>query len=304
MFAMELSTSMLCARAILGTRSSDSAVILRARSFSSRSAPARRPEAINTQPTGMRSSWSGRGLWTPSTSSAPARAASADGATRAPASRYSASWKPEARPASDSTETSIPAFTIFSTVAGTAATLFSPSASSLTTAAFIRRAPCRSPAGDVDVQLIDEELLLVEHQDDHVAHGDDSGDPAVLLHQQVPGVLVPHQDRALALRGERVDPGEVGAHRLANGRVAGASAGEALADQVALADQPDDHAASLDRDRPDLLLRHELRRLAAGRGGLEADDVPDHVPLDGGHARAPCATGSTLSNCEPGVKLL
>src|SRR5216683_2209462 len=240
MFAMELSTSMLCARAILGTRSSDSAVILRARSFSSRSAPARRPEAINTQPTGMRSSWSGRGLWTPSTSSAPARAASADGATRAPASRYSASWKPEARPASDSTETSIPAFTIFSTVAGTAATLFSPSASSLTTAAFIRRAPCRSPAGDVDVQLIDEELLLVEHQADQVAH----------------------------------------------------------------ADQPDDHAASLDRDRPDLLLRHELRRLAAGRGGLEADDVPDHVPLDGGHARAPCATGSTLSNCEPGVKLL
>src|SRR5216684_172302 len=110
----------------------------------------------------------------------------------------------------------------------------------------------------------------------------------------MPGVLVPHQDRALALRGERVDPGEVGAHRLANGRVAGASAGEALAD----------HAASLDRDRPDLLLRHELRRLAAGRGGLEADDVPDHVPLDGGHARAPCATGSTLSNCEPGVKLL
>src|SRR6266849_6271280 len=113
----------------------------------------------------------------------------------------------------------------------------------------------------------------------------------------MPGVLVPHQDRALALRGERVDPGEVGAHRLANGRVAGASAGEALADQVALADQPDDHAASLDRDRPDLLLRHELR-------GLAADDVPDHVPLDGGHARAPCATGSTLSNCEPGVKLL
>src|SRR5213593_897831 len=148
----------------------------------------------------MRSSSSPPGFCTLSTTSAPSSAPPGDGATAAPASRYSPSWKPEASPASDSKETSIPALTIFSTVAGTAATLFSPSASSLTTAAFIRRAPCCSPAGDVDVQLIDEELLLVEHEDDHVPHGDDAGDLAVLLDQRVAGVVVPHQVGAFALR--------------------------------------------------------------------------------------------------------
>src|SRR5215470_11659789 len=205
MFAIELSTSMLCARAILGNRSSESAVMRLARSASPRSVPARRPEAIKALPSGKRSSSSGRGCWTLSQRSAPARAASAEGATCAPAPRYSPSWKPEASPASDSKETWIPALTIFSTVAGTAATRFSPSASSLRTAAFIRRARCRSPAGDVDVQLIDEELLLVEHEDDHVAHGDDPGDPTVLLDQQVARVVVPHQVRALALGGPGVD---------------------------------------------------------------------------------------------------
>src|SRR5438105_6212179 len=286
MFAIELSTSMLCARAILGRRSSENAVIRRPRRASPRSAPARNPEAISALPSGKRSSSSGRGFWTLSQRFACARAASAEGATCAPASRSSPSWKPEASPASDSKETSIPALTIFSTVAGTAATLFSPSASSLTTAAFIRRAPCCSPAGDVDVQLIDEELLLVEHEDDHVPHGDDAGDLAVLLDQQVAGVAVAHQVGALALGGMSVDPGKVLAHRLADGHLARASGPEALEDQIALAHQADDRPASLDGDRADPLLRHQFRRVAAGRSGVEADDVADHVPLDGGHCRS------------------
>src|SRR3954462_4513762 len=125
---------------------------------------------MSAQPSGKRSNSSARGFWTLSTTPAPASAPSGDGSTRAPASRYSPSWKPEASPASDSRQTSIPALTIFSTVAGTAATLFSPSASSFKTASFIRRDPPCSAAGDVDVQLVDEKLLLVEHEDDHVAH--------------------------------------------------------------------------------------------------------------------------------------
>src|SRR6266581_5242644 len=232
----------------------------------------------------MRSSSSPRGFWTLSTTSAPSSAACGDGSTRAPASRYSPSWKPEASPASDSRQTSIPALTIFSTVAGTAATRLSPSASSFKMAAFISPQPPRSAAGDVDVQLVDEELLLVEHEDDHVAHRDDAGDPAILLHQQVARVVIAHQGGALALRRGRVDAGEIAAHGLGDGRLAGPPADQAPEDQVALADEPDDAAALLHGDGADPLLRHELRGLAARRGRLEADDVADHVPLDAGHS--------------------
>src|SRR5258708_35301116 len=165
---------------------------------------------------------------------------SGDGATFAPTPRYSASTKPEARPAPAWTKTSIPAATIFSTVAGTAATLLSPAAVSLRTATFMPL-----PAADVDLQLVDQPLLLVQHEADHVAHGDDADIFALVGDEQMAGEVHAHQVGALRLGRAGRDAGEIAAHRRLDGAVAAAPFRQHVVGEVSLGHQPHDLTALL-----------------------------------------------------------
>ena len=136
---IELSTSIDCARAIRGTRSSEKVVS---------PASARRPtrscsisgSSVDTRnaPRGRWTSISGSGARTPSTISAPAYKVAGSDSILAPASTNSSSLIPDAVPADDSTCTASPPRTIRLTVRGVAATRVSPSARSRGTTTFIR----------------------------------------------------------------------------------------------------------------------------------------------------------------------
>src|SRR5215813_7936170 len=181
------------------------------------------------------------------TRSPPASSDSGRSAVLAPAESKSASANPEATPAPRSTSTVSPALTIFSTVAGTAATRRSPAALSFRTATFM--APLLSAAADVDLQLVDQPLLLVEHELDQVAHGDDADHRALLGDQEVPGEVHPHQVRALRLGAAEGNQRQNGPHRLGDRVFASPSAREHAVDQLALGHDPDGAASLPDRHR-------------------------------------------------------
>src|SRR5258705_5791205 len=182
-------------------------------------------------PGGRRSSSFSDGRCTRTTRSPPASCSSGRSAVFAPAVSNSASANPEAIPAPRSTSTSRPAPASFPAVAGTAGPRLSPETLSFRTATFM--ALSSAPA-DVDLQLVDQPLLLVEHQLDQVAHGDDADDRALLLDQEVPREVDPHQVRALRLRAAGRDEREVGPHRLGDRVIAGRSARQHAVDQLAL----------------------------------------------------------------------
>src|SRR5256885_14484078 len=69
-------------------------------------------------------------------------------------------------------------------------------------------------AVDVGLQLLDEELLVVEHQADDVAHGDDADHLAVVLDEEMAGEMVAHQVRAFRFGGAGGDERQGGGHRL------------------------------------------------------------------------------------------
>src|SRR6266545_3704378 len=87
---------------------------------------------------------------------------------------------------------------------------------------------------DVRLELLDEELLLVEHELDDVAHGDHADRLATLLDEQMAGGVVAHDRGALRLGRVHLDSRDAGAHRLADGTVRVAGAGEHGDDEVAL----------------------------------------------------------------------
>src|SRR6266850_2495305 len=231
----------------------------------------------------MRSTSCADGRWTLSTTSPSESVDPGRASTFAPAPRYSASGKPDATPAPASTSTSIPAPTIFSTVAGTAATRLSPSTLSFRTATLMRPGARPLAAGDVDLQLVDQPLLLVQHQLNHVAHGDDADHRAFLPDQQVAREVDAHQVRALGLGGGGGDEGEVAAHRFPDRLIALAAARQHVVDELSLCHQTDGLAAVLDRDGTDALLRHEPRCFAAAGRSVQTEDFPRDVALDGRH---------------------
>jgi len=99
MLAMELSTSMLWARAILGSRSRERALILR-RFQASDTTHLTRLQAVSDQDGALRNAVHllRRRRWTLSTTSPSESVDSGRASTFAPAPRYSASGKPEATP--------------------------------------------------------------------------------------------------------------------------------------------------------------------------------------------------------------
>src|SRR5256885_3252501 len=137
-------------------------------------------------------------------------------------------------------------------------------------------------AVDVGLQLLDEELLVVEHQADDVAHGDDADHLAVVLDEEMAGEMVAHQVRASRFGGAGGDERQVGAHRLPDRHRPGISAGEHAGDEIALGDEPDDLPALADRHRAYLAVGHQAGRLAAGGHGIERDQIPGNVAFDGG----------------------
>ena len=141
-----------------------------------------------------------------------------------------------------------------------------------------------SAAVDVALQLLDEELLVVEHELDDVAHGDDADHLALVLDEQVPGVLGAHQLGGLALAAVGPDAGQIRPHRLPDGHHPAVAAGQDSRHHVALGDDADDAPSLPHRHGADLLLRHDPGRVAAGGGGVECNQLPGDVPLDSGHA--------------------
>src|SRR5947209_2454162 len=87
---------------------------------------------------------------------------------------------------------------------------------------------------DVRLELLDEELLVVEHEPDDVSHGNDAHHLAVVLHQEMAGEMIAHEVRALRLGGAGSDEREVGAHRLADRHRPGISLREHPGNEVAL----------------------------------------------------------------------
>src|SRR5882762_5405930 len=245
----------------------------------------------------MRSTSCADGRWTLSTTSPSESVDSGRASTFAPAPRYSASGKPEATPAPASTSTSIPAPTIFSTVAGTAATRFSPSTLSFRTATLIGPGARPLAAGNVDLQLVDQPLLFVQHQLNHVAHGNDADHCLFLSHQQVAREVDAHQVRALGLGSGGGDEGEVAAHRFPDRLIARAAARQDVVDELALGHQTDGLAPLLDRDGADVLLRHQPRRFAAAGGSVQTEHFARDMALDSRHRATVERLGGT--KCKP-----
>jgi len=163
----------------------------------------------------------------------------------------------------------------------------------------------RSASVDIGLQLLDEDLLVVEHQLDDVAHGDDADHaPLLILDEKMAGVVGPHQLRRLRLAAVRPDAGQVGPHRFADGHRSVVAGRQHPRYQVALGDDADHPAAFAHGDRSDLLVAHHLRGLAAGRQCVERNQRVGDVPFDGGHARLRSAeyrrTGWTWTSTSTG----
>src|SRR5437764_239066 len=144
-------------------------------------------------------------------------------------------------------------------------------------------APPELSAVDVGLELLDEELLVVEHQADDVAHGDDADHRAVVLDEEMAGEMVAHQVGAFRLGGARGDERQIGPHRLPHGHRPGISPREDAGDEIALRDEADDPSALAYRHRAYLAVGHQPRRLAAGSHRIERDQIPRDVAFDGGH---------------------
>src|SRR3989454_8042648 len=76
------------------------------------------------------------------------------------------------------------------------------------------------PPGDVDLQLVDQPLLLFEHETDHVAHGDDADDSALVGDEQMAGEVHAHQVSALSFRCAGRDGGQIPSHRVCDALLA------------------------------------------------------------------------------------
>src|SRR5207253_10424897 len=139
------------------------------------------------------------------------------------------------------------------------------------------------PPGDVDLQLVDPPLLLFEHETDHVAHGDDADDPALVGDEQMAGEVHAHQVSALSFRCAGRDGGQVPSHRVCDALLAAAAFGEHVVDEIALGHHADDPAALLHRYGADVLLRHDPRGFAAFGRSVEGDELAREMAIDARH---------------------
>src|SRR5690606_37137325 len=116
-------------------------------------------------------------------------------------------------------------------------------------------------AGDVGLELLDQELLLRHHGLHDVPDRDEAAQAAGVEHGQVAHAAVGHQAHAVGHRLLGSDGHDLARHDRADAQLPrGVPVEDDLAGVVALGEDPRDRAGVGDDERPDVVLGHDLQR--------------------------------------------